>query len=575
MKLASISVSLLLACAAAPRPFPLRAPLLVDTDKNPVSVACRPEPSKKEPGRVRCAPSEYVSPFVWNYVDNLVFAPVSNMLSISVSGEAANATSLDEVADSSWFDNRIGITPLTTEQRELGACKAEDILPVEVADGAWVIDQGKANGATPGFRVDVPGLGLYMLKADDVGKPERASAASVIGAALYHASGFSTTCEQIVLVRRAQFALAPGLTTVSNRGTTSAFDKAALAAVLDKSTQVGARVRMQASKWLPGLALGPFRYTGVRDDDPNDVIDHENRRELRGSRLLAAWMNHWDAREQNSMDLWLASDPKQKRSSPGYVRHYVIDTSDVIGGAIPSAAATTRLGHAYLVSMGDIALDFITLGTIARPWDRAGVEKGREKFGLFSARDFKPEEWRGLYPNPAMIRMTERDAAWMARIIARFTPADVRGIVEAGRFSDPSDTDYIVKVLLERQRLILARYLMKRSPVAHVHAIGKQLCATDLARSSGVLPADRFRYTVSQRAGGSRVAGADDRTERARLLHAASDDVGASGYSAGADHDLRDPQRHLCRSARDPHLRPGLARDVHRRSRPLVEWPWK
>ncbi len=506
MKLAWVSASLLIACASAPRPFPLRAPLVVDPDINPVSIACRPEPSAKEPGRVRCAPSEYVSPFVWDYVNNLVFAPLSNLFSISVTGESANATSLDEVADSSWFENRIGITPLTTEQRELGACKHEDMLPVEVADGAWMIDQGKANGATAGFRVDVPGLGLYMLKADDLGKPERASAASVIGAALYHASGFSTTCEQIVLVRRGQFALKPGLTTTSNRGTISPFDKVALAAVLDRSTQVGPLVRMQASKWLPGLAIGPFRYTGVRDDDPNDVVPHQHRRELRGSRLLAAWMNHWDAREQNSMDLWLANDKKQKRSSPGHVRHYVIDTSDVIGGPIPSPETTTRLGFGYLVSAGDITLDFVSLGTITRPWDRVRVEKGREKFGLFSARDFDPQKWRGLYPNPAMVNMTERDGAWMARIIARFTAADVRGIVEAGRFSDPGDTDYLTKILIERQRLILARYLTKLSPLAHVHAVGNQLCATDLARSSGVLPAERFRYTVSQRSGHTKTA---------------------------------------------------------------------
>ncbi len=507
MRFAWVSASLLIACASAPpRPFPLRAPLLVDPDMNPVSVACRPEPSKKEPDRVRCAPTEYVSPFVWDYVDNLVFRPVSNMLSISVTGESANATSLDEVADSSWFVNRIGITPLTNDLRTLGACKPEDILPVDVADGAWVVDQGKTDGATPGFRVEVPGLGRYMLKADDLGKPERASAASVIGAALYQASGFSTTCEQIVLVRRGQFALEPGLTTTSNRGTVSPFDKDALATVLGRSTQVGPLVRMQASKWLPGLALGPFRYIGVRADDPNDVVAHENRRELRGSRLLAAWMNHWDAREQNSMDIWFASDKKEKRSSPGHVRHYVIDTSDSIGGAIPSPETTTRLGHGYLVSMGDITLDFITFGAIERPWDRVRTEPGREKFGYFSARDFDPEKWKGLYPNPAMIRMTERDGAWMARIIARFTPADVRAIVEAGRFSDPGDTDYLVKVLIERQRLILARYLMKLSPLAHVHAVGNQLCATDLARSSGVLPANRFRYTVSQQAGGARFA---------------------------------------------------------------------
>jgi len=506
-KLATLgSISIVLSCAGAPKSFPLRAPLLVDTDTHPVSVACRPEPSPKEPTRVRCAPAEYVSPFVWDHVDNLVFRPLSRALSIAVSGEAANANSLDEVADSSWFDNRIGVAPLSTEQRTLGACKPEDLVPDEVADGAWIIDHGKDNGSTPGFRVDVPGKGRYMLKADETAVPERASAASVIGAALYHAAGFSTTCEQIVLIRRAQLTLKPGLTTVSNAGVTEPFDAAALDATLASSTQVRGRTRMQASKWLPGLPLGPFRYTGVRDDDPNDVIAHEDRRELRGSRLLAAWLNHWDAREQNSMDLWLASNAEQTRSSPGYVRHYVLDTSDVIGGGVGDPAETLRLGQAYIVSIPNIALDFVTLGVIERPWDRARPVTGREKFGVFSARDFDPESWRGAYPNPAMLRMTERDGAWMARIIARFTADDIRTIAAAGRFTDPRDTEYIAAVLIARQRTILARYLTRLSPLADVHAVGSdQICAVDLARSSGLLPADRFRYRIVERAAGTRV----------------------------------------------------------------------
>jgi len=504
MRRASVAVCVLVtACGGPPRRFALREPLTTDTDLRPVSIACRPDPSAKDARRVTCAPREYASPFAWNQIDNVVFAPLSRLLSIDVAGEAGNANSLDEVADSAWFENRIGARTLEPAQTALGACQPEDVLPTEVADGEWLIEHGKSNGSTPGFRVMVPGKGLYMLKGDDRSQPERASAASVIGAAIYHAAGFATSCEQVVLVKRAQLKLMPGLFTTDNSGGKLPLDDKAVDAVLASSTQVGDRTRMQASKWLSGYALGPFRYEHTREDDPNDVIDHENRRELRGSRLLAAWLNHWDSREQNSMDMWLATDAKHERSSPGYVRHYILDTSEAFGGTADPHTLTIRLGFSYMVDLRDIVFDLATVGLVERAWDRTRTEPRREKFGFFSGRDFEPASWKGLYPNPAFVRMSERDGAWMARIIARFTPADVRAIVTAGQFSDPADVDYLTQVLVERQRRILVRYLARRSPLADVHGDADQLCAVDLARLRGVFPAERFRYTVVERGVGA------------------------------------------------------------------------
>ena len=497
-----VGSAIVISCASTPRPFPLRAPMVVDTDTRPVSVVCRPEPSAQEPGRVRCAPAEVVSPYVWDFIDNVSFAPASRVLSFELSGEAANATSLDEVANSAWFENRSGGKPLSDD---LGGCKPEDILPVDVADGAWLIDQLDDKRANE-FRVAVPGKGLYVLEADERGTPERASAAAVIGAALYNAVGFNTPCEQIALVRRRQFAIKPGLTVLDAAGIRGPFDAAALGAVLASSTQVGPLTRMLATKRLPGLPLGSFSYAGLREDDPNDVIAHERRRELRGSRLLAAWLNHWDARDLTTMDVWLATEATRERSSPGYVRHYIVGMRDVLGGHTDVPELTPRLGHEPIVSIPGIFLDFFSAGMIERPWDRARATPGRDKFGTFSARDFDPAKWRGTYPNPAMLRMTERDAAWMARIIARFTASDVRALVAAGRFSDPGDAEHITRILTQRQHRILARYLTRLSPIADVHVVdGNQICALDLARSSGVLRTSQFRYQVVQRAAGRRI----------------------------------------------------------------------
>jgi hypothetical protein len=500
--IATILVLSSIACAASPRPFALRAPFTRDGDLDPVSVTCRPDPSPSDPARVRCAPATYVSPWAWDQIDNSTFARTSRALAVEVVGEAANANSLDEVADSSWFENRIGARPVLPDQLALGGCTADDVLPApgDVPDGAWLVDHGKDNGSSLGFRVKVPGKGTYMLKADDPTAPEHASAAAVIGQAIYHAVGFHTPCEQVVYVRRSQLKVLPGLSRVDNKGFARPFDDRALDAVLATSAHRGELTRLTASKWLPGITLGPFRYVGTRHDDPNDVVAHEDRRELRGSALLAAWLNHWDAREQNSMDVWLAADPSRPRSSPGIVRHYIMDTSDAIGQAPTRPELGGRMGHAYNFDLGQVVADFVSFGAIERPWDRAVHAPGREKFGFFSVRDFDPETWKTAYPNPAFLRMTERDAAWMARIIARFTRTELRAIAGAANFTDAGDADFITVVLDARRRVILERYLTRLSPLTDVRRLPDgQICAVDLARVHELFGADRFHYEIVER----------------------------------------------------------------------------
>jgi hypothetical protein len=471
----------LAACAGQPA-FPLREPLATDPDQRPFAPM----------------PAVYWSPLVWDGVDNTLFARVSRGLAIDVGAEAANVNSVDEVADSSWFQNR-GAT--SVDGAALGGCTHDDLLPDDVVDGGWTIDHGKDEGATPGFRVTVPDKGKYLLKADNDRQLERNSAASVIGNALYHAAGFNAPCEQVVYVRRAQFVLKPGLTITDNSGVAKPFNEAALRKVLASSSRRGDRVRMEASKWLPGVALGPFRYIGTRADDRNDIIAHQDRRELRGSRILAAWMSHFDAREENSFDTWIAVDDSQPRGA-GYVRHYILDTNDAIGGEADPPEFTSRLGLSYYLDFADVGHDFITLGADERPWERVRRVRGREKFGYFTADSFDPATWKPGYPNPAFSRMTERDAAWMARIIARITPEQIRAIAVAARFGDPSDVDYITGVLLARRRTILSRYLNRLSPIADVRVEADgTISATDLAIATGVARRGAAQFRVVQRSG--------------------------------------------------------------------------
>lgn len=503
-----IVASLLLgACAGAGR-FPLRPPLLEDTDRRPVNVRCRERPSEDDPKHVSCAPEPYVSPLVWDGADNSFFRPLSDLLAVKRTGEALNVNAFDEVPDSAWFQNRLGKRKLAREELLRGACEQRQLLEPESAEpGSWLIDRGKPNGATPGFRVKLEGQGKYMLKTDSLEQPERPSAAGVIGAAIYHVAGFNTSCEQIIYLDPAILKLKSGLHATDNTGISRPFDAKALRWVLANTPKRGKLSRLQASAWLPGYLLGPFQYEGTRWDDPNDVIPHEDRRELRGGRLLAAWLNHFDAREQNTMDSWIASNPEVEDSSPGFVRHYYLDTSDSFGSEWADDGISRRLGRSYVFDLGDIGLDFVTFGGLVRPWEKARRTPGYEIFGYYHFRDFDPEAWKNEYPNPAFSRATERDNAWMARILARLTRDDIETLVSLGKFSRPEHAAFLTELLEQRLRKILDRYLLRLSPLTDLRLAGDgQLCATDLSRARRVRPEQRFHYRARLERG--------DRTER-------------------------------------------------------------
>jgi len=487
--LLSLGVTSTAGCAPSNVRFPLRAPLLVDTDIAPTTVPCRTEDDE-----VVCTPEPYTSPLAWDAMDKSVFLPLSHTLAVEAHGPATNVNALDEVPDSAWFTNRLGRQRMTHEVLLRGACTDEELLDAEhAAPGSWLIDKGKTDGSTPGFRVVVDGR-KYLLKVDKVAL---SAAASAIGAAIYHAVGFHTSCEQVLYVDPAIFRLKPGLMTMDNSGIARPLDDAALRAALRNATRQGNLVRVQASAWLPGKLLGPFKYEGTRGDDPNDAIDHEHRRELRGGRVLASWLNHFDAREQNSMDSWIASNPDAPASSPGYVRHYYLDLSDVFGAEWEWDGATRRLGKSYLLDWEDMAIDFFTFGLVTRSWDVARRKPGYELFGYFNAENFDPDEWKNEYPNPAFSNATEWDNAWMARILSRFDPEDVRELVALGRFPEERHERYLAEVLEKRLQKILRRYFAVLSPVSDVAVYdGNRVCATDLARRRELEPPGAFHYSA-------------------------------------------------------------------------------
>lgn len=501
LRLSLFALLVTVGCASEFRRFPLREPMWKDTDLESRSVPCRPDPEEK--GKQICRPREYQSSFAWDAADNLIFRPIVRFFAMNHGKEAVNVNSLDEVPDSAWFTNRIGRAPMSVEEIIRGSC--EDVIDDEnVADGAWLIDRGKPNGANPGFRVKLPDGRKYMFKADVASQPERATGATAIASRIYHAAGWWAACDTVVYVKTSAFKLAPGLTYTDNTGVTRPLDEPALENILRNAARRGDKVRFAASRWIPGKTIGPFTYLGTRDDDPGDVIPHEDRRDLRGARLIAAWLNHFDSREQNSMSTWLADNPDEPDSSPGQTRHYYIDLGDCFGSRWSPDDMWRRLGHAYYFDVDFALADLFTFGLVPRPWDRVDRPKN-SIFGYFQAEGFDPAAWRPGYPNPAFARMTERDGAWAARIIARFTDEAIAAAVSVGDFTNPEHTAFLTEQLRLRRDKILRRYFARLSPVTDLVVEKDRVCGVDLARKTNIWPDGLFSYRARAR-GGARLA---------------------------------------------------------------------
>ncbi|MCU0685671.1 MAG: hypothetical protein MUF34_26085 [Polyangiaceae bacterium] len=480
---AALALGLLAGCGAPGlRRFPPRAPLQVDDDQRPF----------------RRKPAEAYGTLEWDFVDQTIARPLVQSLRFEPGGEATNVNSLDEVPDSSWFTNRIGRRDagraLTPAQAALGPCAGE--APLDPDQGPWLVVGAKPNGANPGFMIKAPDGRKYLIKFDDRRQPERASTADVVGSLAYHAAGFFAPCNRVVYFRREVLRVGPGAKAEEPGGVKVPLTDEHLASIFARlTTAVDGRVRAGASLLLAGSPVGPWNYYGARGDDPNDVVPHEDRRELRGSRLLAAWLGHEDARQQNTLAVWVDAP-----AGGGFLRHAFIDFGDCLGNFWSSYAIARRTGHQYHLDLGDALRDYVTLGIPTRPWDVAHFGPSGPVFGYYGIDSFEPEAWHPSTPNPAFGRMTERDGAWMARVLARFTDAHLAAMVEQARLSRPELSAELVRLLRGRRDKVLARYLGRLAPLSEPSVReggrGAELCLRDVAVEAGVARAEGRSYRV-------------------------------------------------------------------------------
>jgi hypothetical protein len=369
---------------------------------------------------------------------------------------AVNLNTVDEVPDSSWFTNRIGRDAWSAERLVRGPDTGTGPAP-----GPWTVVGGKSEGITPGLTIRDSREDLYFVKFDPPTNPEMASGAEIISTKFFYAFGYHTPENYLARLRRDAVTIDPAAEITDQDGRNHPMRPRDLDDLLEKAArQADGSYRVVASKALPGRPLGHFRYYGTRPDDPNDIFPHEHRRELRGLSVFAAWLNHDDSRSVNTLDVLV---PVGGRS---LVRHYLLDFGSTLGSG-STRAQTTRAGNEYIWEARPTFLTMLTLGFYVRPWTRVPYPE-IASVGRLESTYFRPENWKPEYPNPAFDNARPEDRFWAARIVSRFSDADVRAIVGAAQYSDPAATEYLTETILARKAKVLMTWLNGTNPVINV-----------------------------------------------------------------------------------------------------------
>src|SRR5262245_50026828 len=398
--------------------------------------------------------------------------------------EAANVSKLDEISDSSWFTNRNFWNPISPDKFGEGPARSDHAPDA----GPWLVTKCKADGIMPGFQIRDRKGDSYLLKFDPPGNLEMSTAADVIASKFLYAAGYNVPENFIVTFDEQILVPADDLVCTGSQGGKLSSNLGRLSKFLDKlpRTANGQR-RAMASRFIDGKIKGPFSYSGVRKDDQNDRTPHEHRRELRGLRMIQAFLNNSDVKQLNTLDAYVEEDGQK------FLKHYLIDFGDSLGSCSVRPKNPDD-GYHYLFDPAGMMKTALTLGVNRRRSGSGQVQY--PSIGYIEGATFKPMEWRSNWPNPAFDNMTKRDAYWGAKIVASFTNQQIEAAVRSGHYSDPDAERTLVQILEQRRDRVADYWFRRVAPLDRFRFTSAGLTFVDLAIETKLDDAASVKYEV-------------------------------------------------------------------------------
>jgi hypothetical protein len=368
---------------------------------------------------------------------------------------AQNLNTIDEVPDSSWFTNRVGSRALTADEIVRGPV----VNPAPVSS-RWTITREKTSGDAPGFTAQDASGQTWFVSFDAPANPQGATGAVVVATKIYWALGYNQIEYFVTQMHPEAIGIAPDATRRRPSGERTPMTQADVREVLDRADRgPDGSYRAAAGRLLSGNVLGGFKYHGTRPDDPNDIVAHEHRRELRALRVFGAWTNLTDMKAGNTLDTLITEGGR------GVVRHYLQDVGSTFGvGA--NGPHEWNEGHEYVYQGGPTRRRLFSFGLALSPWQTADYEK-HDAVGRFEGDSFDPEKWKPRTPTVAYLEMRDDDAFWAARRVMAFSDELIRAVVKTGQYSDPKAEQYLADVLIKRRDKIGRTYLPKINPIVN------------------------------------------------------------------------------------------------------------